>query len=79
MICAGCNNIETHPVRLVDGTIVCSTCEAWRHECEARAILRLPSLNERRAWLDALEKKRGKEARDALQVTMGAIWQAERR
>ena len=41
MTCLGCNNIEAHPVPLHDGRVVCSSCEDWRHECEARAIMKL--------------------------------------
>lgn len=60
---------------LVDGTQADSASEAWRHECEARAISRLPALADRRAWLEAIEHKRGKPAADALRHTMGKIWQ----
>ena len=74
MTCAGCNNIETHPVSLHDGTVVCGSCETWRHECEAQAILKLPGLAQRRAWLENIESRRGLPARKALQDTMGALW-----
>jgi len=74
MTCLGCNNIETAPVKLVDGRTVCNTCEDWRHECEARAIMALRSTAERRAWLDTIEHKRGKPAREALQETIKALW-----
>ena len=74
MSCLGCNNIETKPVTLICGTVVCNTCESWRHECEAKAITALPSTHERRAWLEAIEAKRGKAARDALQSTIKELW-----
>ena len=74
MTCAGCNNIEQHPVSLHDGTVVCSSCDAWRAECEARAIMRLGSTQERRTWLDDIERRRGQPARLALQHTIGALW-----
>ena len=74
MTCAGCNNIEQHPVSLHDGTVVCSSCEAWRSECEARAIMRLGSTQERRTWLDDIERRRGQPARLALQTLIGALW-----
>lgn len=74
MTCLGCNNIEVKPVKLVDGRTVCNTCEDWRHECEARAIMDLRSTNERRAWLEGIEKKRGQAARLALQDTIKALW-----
>lgn len=37
--CLGCNRIETAPVTLQSGVVVCDTCEAWRHECEVRAVV----------------------------------------
>lgn len=61
-------------VWLIDGRAVSDTSEDWRHECEARAIAALPTLEERRAWLESLEKKRGKEAVDRLRATMKALW-----
>lgn len=61
-------------VRLLDGREVDSNSEDWRHESEARAIAALPTLEERRAWLESLEKKRGKEAVDRLRATMKALW-----
>ncbi len=66
-------------VRLLDGREVSSSSEHWRHECEARAIAALPTLNERRAWLEAVEKRRGKDAADRLRVTMKALWDAKTR
>lgn len=64
-------------VRLLDGREVPTDSEHWRHECEARAIAKLPTLNERRAHLEAVEQRRGKEAAERLRVTMKAIWEAE--
>lgn len=61
-------------VTLVDGRQVDSSSEEWRHETEARAIAALPTLAERRAWLEDIEKKRGKNAADMLRVTMRALW-----
>lgn len=63
-------------VTLIDGREVSSDSEAWRHECEARAIAALPTLAERRAWLGDIERRRGKPAADALRATMRAIWAA---
>ena len=51
MSCDHCTRPDAPRVRLVDGRQVCSWCEAWRHECEARAILALPTLRKRRAML----------------------------
>ncbi len=60
--------------RLHDGTEVSSYSEAWRHECEARWILALPSLDARRAWLASLEKRRGKAHVEQLKQTMRNLW-----
>ena len=65
-------------VTLLDGTQVDSTSEAWRHECEARAIAALRTLDERRAWLESVEKRRGKDAADRLRQTMKALWGARK-
>ena len=79
MTCLGCNNIEVKPVQLVDGRTVCNTCPDWRHECEARAIADLPTLSDRRAWLETIEHKRGKASADGLRTTMTALWAAKQR
>jgi len=59
---------------LHDGTEVSSYSEAWRHECEARWILKLGSLDGRRAWLQSLEKRRGKAHVEQLKQTMRNLW-----
>ena len=66
-------------VRLLDGREVPSDSEHWRHECEARAIAALPTLAERRAWLEQVEKRRGKESADRLRVTMKLLWDTKTR
>ena len=60
--------------RLVDGTEVDSSSEAWRHECEARAIAALPTLAQRRAWLEDLQRKYGADRASRLRQTMAQIW-----
>ena len=65
-------------VTLIDGTTTDTASEAWRHECEARAILALPTLADRRAHLEAIETRRGKPEADRLRSTMGSIWGKER-
>ena len=44
--------------------------ERYRHWCEARRILRLPTREQRQEWLAAIEKRRGIEARKELEKTM---------
>lgn len=65
-------------VKLLDGREVYRDSEDWRHETEARHIAALPTLSDRRAWLEAIEHKRGKAAADALRKTMGEIWKAKK-
>lgn len=73
---------------LVDGALSCTWSEAWRHECEARAILNLPTLDARRAYLygraefkwgrmvhsGGIAQKRGPVALGQLEHTMTALW-----
>lgn len=66
-------------VVLHDGRQVDSASEAWRHETEARHIAKLPTLADRRAWLEAIEHKRGKAEADRLRKTMGEIWKAKQK
>jgi hypothetical protein len=63
-------------VTLLDGTAVPSDSEAWRHECEARHILALPTLERRRALLAGIEDKRGAAAAQALRSTIEQLWKA---
>ena len=69
--------ISSRTVALLDGREVDSASEDWRHETEARHIMALSTLADRRAWLAAIEHRRGKAAADALRVTMGRIWEAK--
>lgn len=66
-------------VTLITGEAVDSASEEWRHECEARAIADLRTLDERRAWLETLEKRRGKADADRLRATMKALWEARKK
>lgn len=63
---------------LHDGTQAASDSEAWRHECEAATVLAMPTLQQRRDYLAAVEKKRGIAAREALQNTILSIRNAQR-
>ncbi len=65
-------------VQLVDGEVVASDAEAWRHETEARAILNLPTIEQRRAWLADLERSRGIDAVNKLRDTMRRLHEASR-
>jgi hypothetical protein len=81
--------IRGTPVTLLDGTVVDSWCEEWRHECEARTVLAMQPLQRRRDYLyGALDKwgkysggvksKRGEAAVKRLEETMLALWSAKR-
>jgi hypothetical protein len=49
--------------------------EAHRHQCEARHLATLPKDSQRAAHLDAVEKKAGKAAANALRQ---AVWEIMR-
>jgi hypothetical protein len=62
-------------VTLLDGTQVEATSEAWKHLCEARMIANRPTLGERREYLLAVERSRGKPEADRLKQTLKTIWE----
>ncbi len=74
--CLGCGKV--HPgareVRLIDGRLVSSFSEEWRHECEARSILDIPGVHARQAHLSKIADKRGQKIADRLKATMMVIW-----
>lgn len=85
MTCETCAHQDKPRTQLADGREVCTWCEDWRHETEARHILNLPTLSERRAYLygrldrwgklsGGVDKKRGPEALARLEATMIALW-----
>lgn len=77
MACGGCNLIETAPATLNGGTVVCTSCPAWRLECEAREVLAKP-LEKRREYLADVEQRRGKQATDELKKAITAEWEKRR-
>lgn len=74
--CLGCEFTGTHQnmVTLLDGTEVCSSCPAWRHQCEAQYVVDRPTTQDRRAYLEIVEKKRGFEAANELRATIRELW-----
>lgn len=79
------NLIPTSPVCLVDGRVVSSWSDDWRHECEARHILNLPTLGHRQDYLygtrneygriaGGILQRRGEDALKRIQETMTALW-----
>lgn len=65
-------------VRLHDGREVLSNSQDWLLECEAKYILKQPTIEARRTLLAAIEKRRGKSAREELEQRALAIWRANR-
>lgn len=76
--CLGCNQIETAPVTLRDGKVVCSSCPLWRAECEARWVVNLPSLEQRRDYIAGVRKERGKRAAEELKAEVAAEWERKK-
>lgn len=66
-------------VTLHDGREVLSDSLDWLLECEARHILKQPTIEARRALLASIEKRRGKQAREHLEERAMAIWRAQRK
>lgn len=48
--------------------------ERWRHECEVRHVVSLPTREERAAYLDALPKHRAAAAVQRLREDVRAAW-----
>lgn len=65
-------------VTLHDGREVLSNSQDWLLECEAKYVLKQPTIEARRTLLAAIEKRRGKEAREELEQRALAIWRANR-
>lgn len=77
------------PVRLIDGTEVDSSSEAWRAECEARAVLAMPNKQRRNNYLDGYTDidgrkqagvlgRRGAAAVAKLRADVFAVWEFNR-
>lgn len=60
---------------LLDGREVDSSSEEWRHECLARSVVAIKSVEGRREWLAAFEKRHGKETADKLRATVRELWE----
>lgn len=74
---------------LIDGRVVCSWCQDWRAECEARAVLAMPKAARRgyiygeteagRVVRKGVEQQRGKAAADELAALVTKVWEAGRK
>lgn len=87
MTCPNCD----HPrVTLHDGTETCTWSEAWRHECEARHVLAMPTVEARRRylwgysnkqtgkWVRGIKDARGEAACRQLETTIRTLWSSKR-
>ena len=63
-------------VALHDGTMVPSDSEEWRHECEARAVMNMPTRIDRNRYIMKVAKSRGDEAAHQLRETVQKLWPA---
>lgn len=63
-------------VTLVDGRVVLSDSDEWKHQCMAQHILNKPNKLARQALLSTLEAKHGQLHRLELERTIMALWQA---
>ncbi|MGP1677886.1 MAG: DUF7696 family protein [Burkholderiales bacterium] len=72
--CLGCLYIETAPVVLRDGRTVCTSCEDFRLEIEARYVVKMEGKKARVKYLDGVEDQRGKVAGDVLRDEVRAQW-----
>lgn len=52
--------------------------EQWRHECEVRYVMRLPTRERRAAYLEHVRKHRGSDAAARLMVDVQQAWRAAR-
>lgn len=65
-------------VTLHDRRDVLSDSREWLLECEAKYVLKQPTIEARRTLLAAIEKRRGATAREELEQRALAIWRANR-
>lgn len=65
-------------VKLHDGREVLSDSQEWLQECLARRVLKMATREARRQWLDAWEKRHGKDSRVRLERHIIAVWEAQK-
>lgn len=84
--CPACDHPRT---KLLDGSETCTWSEAWRAECEARAVLAIPDKLARREFLRGSEingkivkrgvrQVRGEKACADLEAMVMKVWEARR-
>lgn len=77
-------------VQLIDGRMVSNCSEDWRLECEARAVLAMPTPGKRRRYLrgekdhktglpyGGVVSRRGEESTQKLEAKIMEIWNSQR-
>jgi hypothetical protein len=73
--CDAC--IKDKTKQLVDDRMVCTDCQHWIIECEARFILSMAKMK-RRSMLETRELKRGKASVDKLKEVIHAVFNKQR-
>lgn len=72
--CGGCMRIEVQSEKLIDGTVVCDSCERLAFEREATYIVRCDDKQTRRDELDLIERTRGKRIRQSIEAVVLKLW-----
>jgi hypothetical protein len=75
--CASCGQVHAPWARIVtlhDGRQVSNYSEEWRAECEARDVIDLPTLTQRRQYVELVERKRGAESARKLRALIRTLW-----
>lgn len=52
--------------------------EEWRHACEIRMVLAMPSRERRAAYLALVERHRGKAAADRMKAELTRVWNEQK-
>ena len=73
--CLGCSDAPR--VKLWDGRLVCSACDDWRTECEARRLLKIRSMKKIAVELEWRESLHGRDT-TKLKRYMRGIWEQKK-
>lgn len=76
MTCAACDRPRT--VTLATGGQCCTWCEQHRAECEARAVLALPTREQRQIRIQRIGERRGADAEKNLRGDVLRLWKLQR-
>lgn len=76
MTCKACQRDRT--VTLATGSHCCTWCELHRAECEARAVLALPTREQRQIRIQRIGERRGPDAEKNLRVDVMKLWKLQR-